>query len=158
MASQECFSIYKCCQEISKSFRNYHSCGCMGCLYCVMISLCLLLITVFIKSGVMDCIWETLIIVVKQVWITNDPSIALANWLSLIVTAIACFGAWCAYLQSKRARKSAAFSMLFAQLIGSHRDIFGNKALELAANEQVEKETGIKDKQGDVFSVFFIDH
>jgi len=51
------------------------------------------------------------------------------SWLTTFATIGAFIFAWLAYRQSLRARKNASFCTLLAQLLGSHKHIFGNKAL-----------------------------
>ena len=103
----------------------------------------------------MDILWEVAKDLETAIFTTKDTSIALANWLSLIVTAIACCFAWRAYLQSKKTRRSAAFSMLFAQLMANHRAVFGNEELKhttLRPNSECNKFS--IDENDDVFINF----
>lgn len=94
-------------------------------------SIALIVITViftiyFVKMGLFDSFWNLLIcfidnavnVVSKEGW---------ANWITAFATSLAVYFAYRAYRQSLKARKSAAFSTLFAQLIENHKSIFGNK-------------------------------
>lgn len=93
---------------------------------CIALIVVTVIFTIFfVKMGLLDSFWNLLIyfidnaveVVAKEGW---------ANWITAIATSIAACFAYRAYRQSLKARKSAAFSTLFAQLIENHKSIFGN--------------------------------
>lgn len=94
---------------------------------CIALIVVTVIFTIFfVKMGLLDSFWNLLIyfidnaveVVAKEGW---------ANWITAIATSIAACFAYRAYKQSLKARKSAAFSTLFAQLIENYKSIFGNK-------------------------------
>lgn len=89
--------------------------------------LALIVITViftifFVEIGLLDSFWNLIIWFVDV--IIHE---GVASWITAIATSFAACFAYRAFRQSQKARKSAAFSTLFAQLIDNHKSIFGNK-------------------------------
>ena len=89
--------------------------------------------------GLFDPILD--IIVAKIHRIAKDE--LAANWLTAIATSVAAILAYCAYCQSLKARKSAAFSTLFAQLLSNHNSVFSNA--ELKSRNKTTDENNIFD-------------
>lgn len=90
---------------------------------CMALIIVTAIFTIFIvKMGFLDSFWN-LIIWFADVVIYEGMS----NWITAVATSLAACFAYCAYKQSLKARKSAAFSTLFAQLIENHKSIFENK-------------------------------
>lgn len=92
------------------------------CCYIALIVVTVIFTIFFVKMGLLDSFWNLLIwfadVVIEE---------GVANWITSIATSLAVYFAYRAYRQSLKARKSAAFSTLFAQLIENHKSIFGNK-------------------------------
>ncbi len=116
--------------ESMVDFTDKHRC-CVGCLLKILVItfFVFIVVTLSLKIGFVDSLWNTLSCFANQVTNTRDSSIAWASWLTAFATIGAFIFAWLAYRQSLRARKNASFCTLFAQLLGSHKHIFGNKAL-----------------------------
>lgn len=90
---------------------------------CIALVVIAVIFTIFfVKMGLFDSFWN-LIIWFADVVIDEG----VANWITAIAISLAACFAYRAYRQSLKARKSAAFSTLFAQLIENHKSIFGNK-------------------------------
>ena len=89
---------------------------------------------------------------------TNDPSIALANWMTAIVSLFALWKAWKAYKESQIMRKSSAFSTLFAQLINNHNIIYrDDRHKETLLKNSKDAVNGFSiNKDNDVFTSMYI--
>lgn len=140
---------------------NKHRCGFNRFVCFIVITLFLMCImTVFVKTGMMDLFWNILCDFSALLLVTKDTSIAMANWLTAIATIGALLYARRAYKQSQRARKNASFSSLFAQLLTNHKHIFGKKVLESTELKTSSDVNKLEDCLGgnpsdDTFASFF---
>lgn len=141
------------------SFTDKNQCG-IGCLLKVVVyGLFAFVVTlIIIKAGLVDYSWDTILYISRQVTSTKDPSIAISSWITTFATIGALICAGLAYKHSLKARKSASFSSLFAQLLGNHKLIFENKALEKKVLSSTKKTSapylGIN-LNDDLFTSFF---